>query len=151
MAALCVFGNKAHIVHGAKVTIVFEAVAFIILTLVIMGSNWSDFARVTLRSSFHASTMAIMSVLGFYCLLMALGRAPHQVVTITLITSLYVVVTILLTTATLRIRPEWMAEIKPMNTIQWFGSFLAVMGVGMVCWDSKWNDRILKVFSDLIS
>ena len=89
-----IFASKAGEIHGAKVSFVFEAAAFVILAVVVAGSSFGEFAKVTRLSFMFASLMGLFSVTGFYFLLRALQFAPDHLSVIIVITGLYPVITV---------------------------------------------------------
>src|SRR5215469_13591898 len=80
------FANKANLIHGPRVTIWFEALAFLLVAL-IAAAGKSDWGYVTARSAAYAATMAALSAGGFYLLLLASRSDPGKILEITLVTA----------------------------------------------------------------
>ena len=144
--AYTIFANKANIIHGENVTMVFETIAFIVLTIAVGASSRSDFARITPRSALYASIMGIMSAGGFYFLLLAFRKAPGELTIITLITAMYPVITFLIVGILLRVKPNLIAEAKRLTPTQLFGVVMAVAGLVLVNWDPAWSLKIKVLF-----
>lgn len=119
-----IFGSKATEVHGEKVTVVFETVAFILLALVAAGSAMGDFQKVTTRSFINASVMGLMSAGGFYFFLYAMRLSPQNLGVITMTTGLYPVITVLV----MHFLGQHLAP------QQWLGVALATAGLALVNW-----------------
>lgn len=119
-----IFGSKAGEIHGEKVSMVFETVAFIILTTVVISSAVNDFHRITPKSFFYASLMGILSASGFYFVLYAMRLSPQNWAVIILISGMY---------------PAMAAVIgyfsgTQLALHQWAGVVLATFGLVLVNW-----------------
>lgn len=139
-----IFANKANAIHGEKVTLVFEMVGFVLLTFLVAGTARKDFLLITTKSACYAAVMAAMSVIGFYLLLLSLRKAPDRLTVITLITSAYAVWTVIVVTAVLKFKPEWLPEAKMMTPTQCVGAALVLVGLVLVNWDPLWTEKIRK-------
>lgn len=119
-----IFASKAGEVHGAKVSLVFEAAAFVILAVVVAGGSLGEFAKVTRWSFLFASLMGLFSAVGFYFLLYALRLAPENLSAIILITGLYSVITVV-------INHFLGSHLAPH---QWAGAGFGILAVVLVNW-----------------
>jgi|GEM_PF-1348216 len=137
-----IFANKANLIHGDKITLLFEAAAFVVLALAVSGSSRSDFHRVTIESAVYATIMAIMSAGGFYLLLMAFNKAPERFTMIAFSTAMYPVITVIVASLILKFKPELMAEAKAMTPVQFFGVVMAITGLVLINWDSAWTAKL---------
>lgn len=89
-----IFAAKAGEIHGAKVSLVFEAAAFVVLAALVAGGSLGELTRVTRQSFMFASLMGLFSATGFYFLLYALRLAPENLSAIIVVTGLYPVITV---------------------------------------------------------
>jgi drug/metabolite transporter (DMT)-like permease len=90
-----IFGDEAGKIHGEKVSLVFEALAFVLLSLIVISGSTTDFSRVTRNSFVLASLMGLSSAIGFYLLLYALRVSPGNLSLIIVITGAYPLITVL--------------------------------------------------------
>lgn len=119
-----IFAAKAGEIHGAKVSLVFEAAAFVVLAAFVAGSSFGEFAKVTRQSFVFASLMGLFSAAGFYFLLYALGLAPENLSAIIVITGLYPVITVV-------INHFLGSHLAPH---QWVGVGFGILAVVLVNW-----------------
>lgn len=119
-----IFAAKAGEIHGAKVSLVFEAAAFVILAVVVAGGSLGEFAKVTRQSFAFASLMGLLSAAGFYFLLYAIGLAPQNLSVIIVITGLYPVLTVV-------INHFLGSHLTPH---QWVGVGFGILAVVLVNW-----------------
>jgi len=101
-SSYCIFGDKANKIHGARVTMIAEALCIAAVTVFALfgGSNLSsDFSKVTLKSAVFAITMGLMSAGGIYLQFTAFQNAKgtHDLALIAMITGFWPVVTVFLT------------------------------------------------------
>lgn len=126
-----IFANKANIVHGPRVTIWFEAIAFLGIAF-IAASRTAEWSQVTIRSAVYAAMMAALSAGGFYSLLLASRSAPGKILEITLITAMYPLITVLVVTVVRHFSAKVFAEVTPMTPIQVLGVLMSVSGLALV-------------------
>jgi drug/metabolite transporter (DMT)-like permease len=126
-----IFANKANIVHGPRVTIWFEAVAFLGIAF-IAATRTTEWSHVTIRSAVYAALMAALSAGGFYSLLLASRSAPDKILEITLITAMYPLITVLVVTVVRHFSVKLVAEVTPMRPIQVLGLLMSVSGLALV-------------------
>lgn len=69
-------GNMAEKVHGVSVNMMFETIAFIVVTLMLGGKILENLPRVTTNSAVLGLLMGAGSALGFYFFISALSNAP---------------------------------------------------------------------------
>ncbi|MBU4142732.1 EamA family transporter [Patescibacteria group bacterium] len=72
------FGERAGKIHGEKINLIFETLAFILLAVVAASDAVGDFHKVTGRSAFNASMMGLLSAVGFWFMLYALKVVPQE-------------------------------------------------------------------------
>ncbi len=124
-----IFGDRATQIHGEKISMLFETVAFVLLLAFVAtqstnGSTGFDFSKMTTRSALFGAVMGITSAAGFYCLLLAFKLGPSQTANIVLITGFYPVLTaVLLSLFGTRL-----------SGTQWAGIALASVGLFLVNW-----------------
>lgn len=115
------FGERASKVHGEKVNMLFETAAFVVLSLVVIISGISDFHKITVKSSFNAAAMGLLSAGGMWFVLYAFRVVPNKdIMLVLLISGMF---------------PIGAAIISnfitgPLSATQWTGVVLA--GAGMV-------------------
>ena len=117
-------GNKATEVHGEKVTLIFETVAFILLCGLVSLRATGDLAKITMSSAVNASVMGILSAGGFYFMLMAMNASPKNLTTIVLIAGSYPAVT--------AIASHFLGQ--PLSLSQWVGVATVMTGLVLVNW-----------------
>lgn len=115
------FGERAAKVHGEKVNMIFETLAFILLAIAAAVSGMDDFRKTTFSSALNASIMGLLSAGGFYFVLYALRVVPQQdTALVILISGLFPIGTAIASNFI----------VAPLSIVQWIGVFLA--GAGMV-------------------
>lgn len=115
------FGERASKIHGEKVNLIFETLAFIFLSVIAAASGIDDFRKTTVNSAINASVMGLLSAGGFYFVLYALRVAPQQdTALVILISGLFPIGTAVVSHFIL----------GPLSVMQWVGVSLA--GAGMV-------------------
>ncbi|MBI2633652.1 MAG: EamA family transporter [Parcubacteria group bacterium] len=120
-----IFGAKATEVHGEKVSMIFEAIAFLLIAIiVVLSADLKDFQKITSKSFTNATLMGIASSGGFYLLLYALRLSPERMPLIILITGLYPVLTVIIT--------HFIG--KPLSMNQWFGIIFVAAGLILINW-----------------
>ncbi len=117
------FGERAAKVHGEKVNMIFETLAFIALSLMVAMGRIKDFGKVTATSALQASAMGLLSAGGFYFVLYAM-RVAHQQDTalILLISGMFPVGAAVISNFI----------ISPLSITQWAGVALASIGMVLV-------------------
>lgn len=122
-----IFAAEAGKLHGEKMNMFFAALSYILVGgLVVFGGGTGDFAKLTARSAGLGMAAGLLSALGVYFLLSALGTAPAQIPFILMIAGMFPVVTVVVS-----------AVIKygnPLLPRQWVGVALAAAGIALVNW-----------------
>ncbi len=118
------FGERAGKIHGEKVNLIFETVAFILLALVATTSATGDFSKITGKSAFNASMMGLLSAVGFWFMLYALKVVPQQQTGVALLISGMFPVGAMLVS-------NFVAA--PLVTWQWVGVALVAVGMPLAC------------------
>jgi drug/metabolite transporter (DMT)-like permease len=119
-----IFAAKAGEIHGAKVSLVFEAAAFVALAAMVAHGSLGEFAKVTRQSFMFASLMGLFSAAGFYFLLRALQMSPDNLSVIIVMTGLYPVITVM-------INHFLGSHLSPH---QWVGVAFGIVSVILVNW-----------------
>jgi drug/metabolite transporter (DMT)-like permease len=115
------FGERAAKVHGDKINMIFETLAFILLALIAAIGGINDFQKVTTNSAINASVMGLLSAGGFWFVLYALKIAPQQdIALVLLISGMFPIGAAVIS--------HFIAS--PLSLLQWAG--VALAGVGMV-------------------
>lgn len=119
-----IFGNKATAVHGEKISILFETIAFIVLAAVVNTGSWSNIHKITFPSAVNASIMGILSATGFYLVLKAMSLSPQNMPIIVFVAGLYPLITV--------VAMHFMGT--HLSTYQWTGIGLATIGLILINW-----------------
>jgi drug/metabolite transporter (DMT)-like permease len=115
------FGERAAKVHGDKINMIFETIAFILLALIAAIGGVNDFQKVTTNSAINGSIMGLLSAGGFWFVLYALKIAPQQdTALVLLISGMFPVGAAVISNFV----------ITPLSLMQWIG--IALAGFGMV-------------------
>ena len=117
-------GNKATEVHGEKMTLLFETVAFVLLCALVSLRATGDFAKITAASAFNASVMGVLSAGGFYFMLSAMNASPRNLTTIVLIAGSYPAITAIVS--------HFLGQ--PLSLHQWVGVGTVMTGLALVNW-----------------
>lgn len=118
------FGERAGKIHGEKVNLIFETVAFVLLALIAAGDAIGDFHKVTGKSAINASMMGLLSAVGFWFMLYALKVVPQEQTGIALLISgMFPVGAILIS--------NFVAA--PLVMWQWVGVALVAIGMPLAC------------------
>ena len=84
-----IYGERATSVHGPWVSMAIEALVMAIMAAVAAFIGRADFAKITGKSLFDGSIMAITSAGGFLLLLIAMAAYPGKTGPMLLIAGLY--------------------------------------------------------------
>lgn len=115
------FAERAAKVHGEKINLIFETLAFIVLSLIVNMSGIKDFDKVTATSTLNASIMGLLSAGGFYFVLHAMRVAPQKdMPLVLLISGMFPIGAAVISNFI----------ITPLSGVQWAGAVL--VGIGMV-------------------
>jgi drug/metabolite transporter (DMT)-like permease len=121
------FGERAGKIHGEKVSLIFETLAFILLTLIAATSGLGDIKKVTADSAIKASIMAFLSAGGFWFVLYAMRVAPQTDTTLVLLISgMFPVGAAVIS--------QFIPGIDPLSIRQWIGFAMASGGLILVVW-----------------
>ena len=119
------FGERAGKIHGEKINLLFETLAFIILALIAIVSGIGDFKKVTTESAVNASVMAFLSAGGFWFILYAFKAVPQQeTFLVLLISGMFPVMAAVISNFL----------IEPLSIQQWLGVAMAGGGLILVSW-----------------
>jgi len=119
------FGERAGKIHGEKINLLFETLAFIILALIAIVSGIGDFKKVTTDSAINASVMALLSAGGFWFILYAFKVVPQQeTFLVLLISGMFPVLAAVISNFI----------IAPLSVQQWLGVAMAGGGLLLVRW-----------------
>lgn len=147
-----IVGSLAINIHGEKMTMLAEACVFMIIAIYVIGGDVkTELAKVTPRSAGLAIAMALMSGIGLYLQLVAFRKAPEQVGLIALITSLWGVLAIVITTLIIVLlsRPEWVSGAVAMSGLQMIGVAVTTVGLVMANWQPSWTLKVSQFLEDL--
>jgi drug/metabolite transporter (DMT)-like permease len=121
------FGERAGKIHGEKVNLLFETLAFIILALIASASGLGDIKKVTLDSAIKASIMGFLSAGGFWFVLYAMRVVPQTDTTLVLLISgMFPVGAAVIS--------QFIPGIDPLSIRQWIGFAVASGGLILVVW-----------------
>lgn len=136
-----IFGNRATAVHGPKISLIFEALGFLILAMLAgVTGGLHDFSKITPASCVNAVLMAVASASGFYFLLQAFSAASDRdAPLIVMITGAYPMVTVVL----MRLHGTHLTGIK------WVGVGIVAVGLLLLNWPDKVNSKTANPSSQL--
>ena len=119
------FGERAGKIHGEKINLLFETLAFITLALIAIVSGIGDFKKVTTDSAINASVMAFLSAGGFWFILYAFKDASQQeTFLVLLISGMFPILAAVISNF----------FIFPLSIWQWLGVAMAGGGLILVSW-----------------
>lgn len=119
------FGERAGKIHGEKVNMIFETLAFILLALIAAVSGLGDIKKVTTDSAIHASVMGLLSAGGFWFVLYAFKVVPQQeTFLVLLISGMFPILAAVISNFI----------IAPLSIQQWLGVAMAGGGLILVSW-----------------
>jgi drug/metabolite transporter (DMT)-like permease len=117
-----IFGDEAGKIHGEKISLVFEAMAFVLLSLIVMNGSATDFSKVTKTSFIFASLMGLFSAVGFYFFLYALRVSPGNLSLIMVITGACPLITVVIS----------YFRGANLNPYQWIGITFVSIGIVLI-------------------
>ena len=121
-----IFGQKATDIHGERVSMLFEGICMVAISIFAMIGHTSDFTKMTFRSGAFALTMGLMSAAGLYVQLYAMRvGGPEKLPIVTMITGSWPAITVVL--ACLFVG----AKLQPH---QWLGVLTVAGGLTLVNW-----------------
>lgn len=119
------FGERAAKIHGDKVNMIFETLAFIALTLIAALSGIGDFKKITGGSAINASAMGFLSAGGFWFVLYAFKVVPqNETFLVLLISGMFPVMAAVVSNFI----------VAPLSIYQWLGVAMAGGGLILVSW-----------------
>lgn len=119
------FGERSAKIHGDKMNMIFETLAFILLALFAAASGLGDFRKVTAHSAMNASVMGLLSAGGFWFVLYALKIVPqNDTALVLLISGMFPVGAAIIS--------NFMFE--ALSIQQWVGVVMAGAGLILVNW-----------------
>lgn len=117
------FGERAAKVHGEKINVIFEALAFVLLAIVAAISVSRDFRKITTNSAFNAFIMGTLSAAGLWFVFYAMKVAPQKdLITVILISGMFPVGAAIVSNFI----------IAQLSLLQWTGVILAGIGIVLV-------------------
>jgi drug/metabolite transporter (DMT)-like permease len=121
------FGERSAKIHGDKVNMIFETLAFIALALIAAVSGIGDFKKITINSAINASVMGLLSAGGFWFVIYALKIAPQtDTALVLLISGMFPVGAAVIS--------HFIPGIGPLSVQQWIGVAMAGGGMILVNW-----------------
>jgi len=119
------FGERSAKIHGEKVNMIFETLAFIVLAFIAAASGIGDFKKVTGNSAFNASIMGLLSAGGFWFILYAFKVVPQsETFLVLLISGMFPVIAAIINNFI----------VSPLTICQWIGVVMAGAGLVLVSW-----------------
>ncbi|MCX6766791.1 MAG: EamA family transporter [Candidatus Moranbacteria bacterium] len=119
------FAERAGKIHGEKINLIFETLAFIVLALIAVASGIGDIKKITTSSAIHASVMGLLSAGGFWFILYAFKVVPQQeTFLVLLISGIFPVLAAVISNFL----------VAPLSIYQWLGVAMAGGGLILVSW-----------------